>query len=123
MEAKGSFEVKLEPQIDEKAPAGRMLIDKKYSGDFVGSGKGQMISKRTPSGSAVYSAIEEIEGQISDLSGSFTLVHNGSMSSAGQSLEVKIVPGSGTGDFEGITGTLEIIQSGGSHSYVLNYSL
>lgn len=123
MEAKGTFEVKLDPQSDSKAPAGRMLIDKSYSGDFVGNGKGQMLSKRTTSGSAVYSAIEEVEGHISELSGSFTLIHLGAMSSKGQSLEVKIVNGSGTGDFENISGTLDIIQADGNHLYVLNYSL
>ncbi len=123
MEAKGTFEVKLDPQSDLEAPAGRMIINKSYSGDFVGTGKGQMLSKRTPSGSAVYSAIEEVEGTTSDLSGSFTLIHLGSMSSEGQSLEVKIVNGSGTGDFENISGTLDIIQADGNHSYVLNYSL
>lgn len=123
MEAKGSFEVKLAPQNDSEAPAGRMIIDKSYSGDFVGSGKGQMLSKRTPSGSAVYSAIEEVEGRISDLSGSFTLIHSGSMSSEGQNLQIKIVSGSGTGDFKNISGTLDIFQADGNHSYVLNYSL
>ena len=47
MSATGIFEVNLDPQNDENAPAGRMIIDKKYSGALVGKGIGQMISKRT----------------------------------------------------------------------------
>jgi len=121
-QAKGSFSVKLEPQ-DDGMPAGRMLLDKQYSGDFIGHGKGQMLSKRTPSGVAVYSAIEELSGQMSGLTGGFTLMHVGSMSSESQSLDIKIVDGSGTGDFENITGTLEIIQRDGEHYYQLNYQL
>ena len=123
MEAKGPFEVNLNPQQDETAPAGRMLIDKKYSGDFIGRGTGQMLSKRTPTGTAVYTAIEEVEGNISDLSGSFTLVHVGLMSSNSQNLDIQIVEGSGTGDFEGIKGTMTINQSDGEHFYVLSYTL
>lgn len=47
MTAKGTFDVDLQPQDDADTPAGRMVIDKTYSGDMTGSGKGQMISKRT----------------------------------------------------------------------------
>ena len=52
MPAKGTFEVNLEPQKDENTPAGRMIIAKTYNGDLIGSGIGQMISKRTAGGSA-----------------------------------------------------------------------
>ena len=52
MSAKGQFEVSLTPQNDEFS-AGRMLIDKTYTGDLTGTGIGQMISKRTEAGSAV----------------------------------------------------------------------
>jgi hypothetical protein len=64
MTVTGTFEVDLKPQADADTPAGRMLIDKTYSGDMTGSGKGQMISKRTESGIAVYYAIEEFSGSM-----------------------------------------------------------
>ena len=54
MSAFGNFEIKLDPQKDEAAPVGRMIIDKKYSGDMIGTGIGQMISKRTTGGAAAY---------------------------------------------------------------------
>ena len=63
MSAKGKFEVNLELQNDDVAPAGRMLINKSYSGGLEGSGVGQMISKRTENGVAVYYAIEEFTGK------------------------------------------------------------
>ena len=121
MTASGTFEVKLEPQADESTPAGRMLIHKEYSGGMVGKGVGQMISKRTESGVAVYAAIEEFVGAVNGKSGSFTLFHNGFMSASKRSLEVIIVEGSGTGELEGIQGRLSIIQENGGHSYVLDY--
>lgn len=123
MTAKGTFEVNIEPQKDEIAPAGRMLINKQYTGDINGTGIGQMISKRTENGVAAYFAIEEFEGSVNKITGSFTLVHNGYMSSVEQTLDVKILNGSGKGDLENISGLLEIIQEEGKHEYVLTYEL
>ena len=123
MSAKGKFEVNLEPQKDEDAPAGRMIIKKTYSGDLIGSGVGQMISKRTGGGSAVYYAIEEFAGKVNGKSGAFTLIHKGFMSKESQSLDVVILEGSGEGELKNITGTMSIVQDGGNHTYELNYKL
>ncbi len=121
MSAQGTFTVKLEPQNDEATPAGRMTILKQYVGGMVGKGVGQMISKRTEGGAAVYSAIEEFDGMVNGKVGSFTLFHNGYISSSKQSLEVTIVEGSGTGELKGIEGELTIIQENGTHNYALKY--
>lgn len=121
--ASGAFEINLEPQKDEEAPAGRMIIHKKYSGDLEGTGIGQMLSKRTEKGASAYSAIEEFEGSLAGKNGSFTLVHNGYMSAGKQSLEVKVLEGSGKGELEDISGALQIIQEDGKHKYVLTYEL
>ena len=123
MPASGTFEVNLEPQQDENAPAGRMIIHKKYTGDVAGTGVGQMISKRTDGGAAVYSAIEEFEGTVHGKTGAFTLIHNGYMSSKTQSLDIKILAGSGSGELSKISGSMDIIQTDGEHKYVLNYEL
>lgn len=122
MSAKGQFEVNLAPQQDEN-PAGRMLINKTYSGDLEGSGIGQMISKRTPTGEAVYYAIEEFSGILEGKSGSFTLIHSGVMNQASQSLSILILEGSGGGELENIAGSMKIIQENGNHSYIVDYTL
>ena len=123
MSASGTFEVNLEPQQDENAPAGRMIIHKKYTGDLEGTGAGQMISKRTDGGAAVYSAIEEFEGTVNGKTGAFTLIHNGYMSSETQSLDIKILDGSGSGELANISGTMDIVQTDGEHKYILDYEL
>ncbi|WP_353519027.1 DUF3224 domain-containing protein [Thalassotalea sp. SU-HH00458] len=122
MIAKGQFNISLTPQDDE-SPAGRMLIDKTYTGDLIGSGIGQMISKRTVAGTAVYYAIEEFSGQLKGRTGAFTLVHSGVMDKTSQSLTVTVLAGSGEGEFSDLSGTLDIIQENGVHSYIFNYSL
>ncbi|QFU77057.1 DUF3224 domain-containing protein [Halioglobus maricola] len=121
MATEGKFEVTLEPQQDVAAPAGRMSMRKVYSGGLVGTALGQMISKRTEAGESVYSAVEEFDGALDGKTGGFSLFHVGRMSSAGQSLEVTVVAGSGRGDLEGIGGHMTIIQEGGEHRYVFDY--
>lgn len=123
MTATGTFDVNLEPQEDNEHPSGRLLINKKYSGDIKGVGIGQMISKRTHSGSAIYYAIEEVEGSLKGMMGTFTLQHEGFMSGEGQTLSVRVVEGSGSGELKSISGTMDIIQEDGVHKYILDYEI
>lgn len=123
MRTEGEFEITLNSVSEDMPPAGRMIIDKRYTGGLVGSGAGQMLSKRTESGVAAYSAIEEFTGEIEGKSGSFTLIHNGYLSPETQSLSIRIIEGSGTGELQSIQGELFIEQKAGRHFYVLEYSL
>ena len=121
--ANGHFEVDLAPQVDADAPAGRMVLNKNYRGDMEGSGVGQMISKRTENGTAVYYAIEEFTGSVDGRTGAFTLVHQGSMSADAQSLEVTVLEGSGSGELANIRGSVAITQDENGHRYDLEYEL
>jgi hypothetical protein len=121
MSANGSFEITMEPQPDEDAPAGRMIINKQYSGGMVGTGIGQMVSKRTETGTAAYFAVEEFDGTLDGKTGSFTLLHSGFMSPDDRVLVVNIMEGSGAGELENISGSLDIIMEDGQHLYVLEY--
>ena len=123
MPAKGTFEVDLTPQTDTNFPAGRMVIDKIYQGDIEGAGLGQMISKRTEGGAAVYYAIEEFSGLVNGKRGTFTLIHQGHMSKETQSLEVSVLEGSGSGELENISGSMLLAQDASGHSYEFSYQL
>lgn len=129
MQAKGSFTVNLNP-LDNTYPGaggntlGRMGIEKTYSGDLDASGRGEMLSARTAvPRSAGYVAIEEVSGTLAGKRGSFVLQHFGLMSPGGESLRVDIVPDSGTGEWQGITGSLTIQRTGDGHTYRLEYDL
>ena len=123
MIVKGTFEVDLTPQEDIGSPAGRMLIQKTYLGDMIGSGTGQMISKRTDNGVAVYYAIEEFSGSVKGKTGGFTLVHKGHMSKESQSLEVTILEDSGSGELQNISGSMLIVQDSNGHGYEITFEL
>lgn len=128
MHARGTFEVQIAPlPADAYADAvtlGRMTIDKQFSGDLTGTGKGQMLTGMgTAKGSAAYSAIERVTGTLAGRSGSFLLQHTGVMHDGAQQLTITIVPTSGTGELTGISGTLAIIIEGKVHRYDLEYTL
>jgi len=126
--ATGAFEVKMarQPLVDGGAEPmlGRMSLEKTFSGDLQGTGKGEMLMAGTETkGSAGYVAIERVSGTLSGRAGTFVLQHTGTMNRGAPQLSVTVVPDSGTGQLSGLTGTLNIIIAGGKHSYEFDYSL
>jgi len=123
--ARGSFDVKITPQSPTTDPSlGRMDLDKTYHGDLEAHATGTMLtSMGAGQGNAAYVAVERVTGTLAGKTGSFALVHKGIMDAGAQSLQITIVPASGTGELTGISGTLAIDIKDGSHFYTLNYSL
>ncbi len=124
--ARGPMDVDIEaepPYLEQDGlKLSRNLVHKKFSGDLVGASETQMITAFTSiPGSAGYVAIEHFIGSVDGKSGSFVLQHNGVMGKGDAQLTVTIVPDSGTGELAGISGTLEITNDEGQHSYVLHY--
>jgi hypothetical protein len=125
--AKGTFEVKLDPQTDEKISdptVGRMSIDKQFHGDLEATSKGQMLTAMTDvKGSAGYVAIERVRGTLSGRTGTFALQHTGTMAAGVYQLSVTVVPDSATGQLVGLAGKMAIIITDGKHSYDFEYTL
>ena len=124
--ARGAFEVNMEPEPPFLEQDGlrlnRNVVRKEFSGDMAGASEAQMLAAFTGTpGSAGYVAIEHFTGSVDGKSGSFVLQHNGVMNKGDAQLTVTIVPDSGTGELTGISGTLEIDNDEGQHSYVLCY--
>lgn len=129
-QAKGPFDVKLTPQKGDNPPAeksgvGRMSIDKQYHGDLEASGLGEMLAIRcATTGSAGYVAMERVSGTLQGRRGSFVLQHNATMTRGTPYQNIVVVPDSGSGDLERISGTMTVvIAEGGQHSYVFDYTL
>ena len=125
--AKGTFDVKLLPLADEHAAGaglGRMSIDKQFHGDLEATSEGQMLSfMSTAKGSAGYVAMERVAGKLSGRSGAFVLQHSATMDRGAPTLNITVVPDSGTDELAGLTGKLQIIIADGKHSYEFEYSL
>ena len=125
--AKGTFDVKVLPQADGPdigdPTVGRFALDKQFHGDLDAVSKGQMLGSRWDNGAGGYVAIERVSGTLSGHNGSFSLQHIGTMQGGTSSMDVQVVPGSGSGELEGIAGRMVITVADGKHSYDFNYNL
>jgi hypothetical protein len=128
--AAGAFDVKVTPQkpdtqVARAANLGRLTIDKRFHGDLEGISKGEMLASQTDTpGSAGYVAMERVTGTLKGRAGSFVLQHSATMTRGSQKASIAVVPDSGTGDLQGISGTMTItVGADGSHSYEFDYKV
>jgi hypothetical protein len=123
--AHGTFTVNIQPLTPAPAEGlSRFSIDKQIHGDLEATTKGEMFSAGDPKhGAAGYVAIEVVTGTLAGKHGSFALQHSASMDQNGFRSSVNIVPGSGTGELQGIAGAFTIHIENGQHSYDLEYTL
>ena len=124
--ARGPMDVNMEPEppfLDQDGlKLNRNFVSKTFRGDMIGSSEAQMLAAFTATpGSAGYVAIEHFTGSVGGRTGSFVMQHSGTMNRGDAQLMVSIVPDPGSGELTGISGTLDIENEDGQHSYVLSY--
>jgi hypothetical protein len=125
LHARGNFTVTVAPLSPAPADGlNRYSINKTIHGDLEATSQGEMFSGGDPKqGVAGYVAIEVVTGVLQGKHGSFALQHLATMDATGSKMTVLVVPGSGTGELKGISGTFTIKIADGEHSYDLEYSL
>jgi hypothetical protein len=128
--AAGAFDVKLTPQkpdtqIARAANLERFTIDKRFHGDLEGISKGEMLATQTdPPESAGYVAMERVTGTLKGRTGGFVLQHSATKTRGAEKASIAVVPDSGTGELQGISGTMTItVGKDGSHSYEFDYKI
>jgi hypothetical protein len=130
-EASGIFEVTVtpleqSPGSEGAQPVSRFKLKKTFSGQLEGRGIGTMMSMGAPKlgNAAVYVALDQFSGTLAGRRGGFVLVHRATMSKVGATdLDIRIATDSGTGELDGIAGSLAIDIRDGKHFYRLNYTL
>ena len=125
-QAKGEFEVKRIPQdeldIGGGASVGHSRFDKRFQGPLDATSVVHMLAVMSPvAGSGAYVAMERIEGTLDGRKGSFFAQHNGVMDRGKPSLDLAVVPDSGTGELTGLRGRIAIDITGGKHFYTFDY--
>jgi hypothetical protein len=123
--AHGTFTVNIQPLTPAPAEGlSRFSSVKQIHGDLEATSKGEMLSGGDPKkGEAGYVAIEVVTGMLNGKHGSFALQHSATMDQSGQKMTVIVVPGSGTRELKGISGTFIIHIENGQHSYDFEYTL
>ena len=128
MQAKGEFDVTRIPQdeldIGGGATVGHSRFDKRFRGPLEATSVVHMLAVMAPTpGSGAYVAIERIEGTLDGRRGSFYAQHNGIMDRGKPSLDLTVVPDSGTDDLLGLRGRIAIDIVDGKHFYTFDYDL
>jgi hypothetical protein len=125
--ASGTFTVKLTALPFDGVPSemlGRRSIDKQFQGALDATSQGMMLSAGTATrGSAGYVAIEQVTGVLDGRRGSFVLQHHAPMNRGAPSLSIVVVPDSGTDELAGLSGTMGIRITDGTHFYDFEYTL
>ncbi len=102
----------------------RTRIDKTFTGDLEATSHVEMLSVRGEGDGAGYVALETVRGTLHGRTGSFAILHAGTMTTDGIWARWPISPGSGTGELEGIHGEARIeIAPDGAHTLYLDYEL
>lgn len=125
--AKGSFSVKTtntgEVSKIGETSLGKFFVQKTFAGDLQGTSEFHMHTAGSDSGAAAYVAIEVVTGTLHGRSGSFVLMHRGTMTKTSQQLSIIIAPELATGELKGLEGTFTINFVGKDHFYVMEYSI
>ncbi|SER07274.1 DUF3224 domain-containing protein [Microlunatus flavus] len=122
--ATGSFTIDMTSADTDLPGAARFDFTKQWVGDLEGTGRGFMLSAGSPAaGSAGYVAQEVFEGRINGRQGALVFHQFGRMVAGSASQWYEIAPGSGTGELEGIGGTLSIEVVDGQHRVTLSYAI
>lgn len=108
---------------------GEAIVLKSYRGELEGKGRARLLMCRADpannSENAGYVASEQVTGRLVGREGTFVLQHWG-VAAAGESPRTAghVVPGSGTGELAGLTGTMEIsVAADGTHTLALDFEL
>jgi Protein of unknown function (DUF3224) len=107
--ANGTFELaSWNEQTYEELAGGRKLtraeVSQTFEGDITGNGAVQWLMVYRPDGSARFVGLQRIEGAIRGVDGTFVLETFGDFDGRLATWQATVVPGSASGDLEGLTG-------------------
>jgi hypothetical protein len=111
--------------ISETADMARATIRKAFTGELNGTSIGYGVLLQTQEQSGGYVVMERVTGTTSDgLTGSFVMQHYGIRDSSDQGPWYgHVIPGTGTHDFSGVTGSFVIEHGDGPAAFIWELDL
>lgn len=107
----------------------RATVTKSFRGDLVGTSTAEVLmcqaDQKDVAAGAGYIASEIVTGALCGREGTFVMQHGGVSEIGGATRTYgNVVPGSGTGELEGLEGTVELqVDARGGHSIVMEFTL
>ncbi|MDX1578412.1 MAG: DUF3224 domain-containing protein [Gemmatimonadota bacterium] len=115
-------------ESDDGPALSRATVRKRFEGDLTGESTAELLMCQADpddlSAGAGYVASELVTGRLAGREGTFVLQHWGLSEGGSERTGGRVVPGSGTGDLEGLRGEVEIeVDAEGGHTLTLEYEL
>jgi hypothetical protein len=105
------------------AELSRVHISRTFSGELEGSSAAELMIAKSEGGGG-YVGHDRVTGALQGRAGGFVFQHTGLMGPKGVTNTGTIVPGTGTGELEGITGEGTMLADDeGNHTLTLEYEL
>jgi hypothetical protein len=102
----------------------RASVIKTYSGDIEGEAQVEYLMMYRRDGSATFVGLERVVGRIGGKTGTFVLQRTGIFESGQAKESYSVVPGSATGELEGLLGDgSSAVGHGMEHPFTLSYEL
>ena len=102
----------------------RASVIKAYTGDIEGEGQVEYLMMYRSDGSATFVGLERIVGRIGGKTGTFVLQRTGIFESGQAKESYSVIPGSATGDLQGLRGEgSSAVGHGMEHPFTLSYEL
>lgn len=102
----------------------RASVTKTYTGDIEGEAQVEYLMMYRSDGSAAFVGIERVVGKIGEKTGSFVLQRTGVFESGMAKESYSVIPGSATGDLQGLAGDgSTAVGHGMEHPFTLSYEL
>jgi uncharacterized protein DUF3224 len=102
----------------------RATVTKAFTGDIAGDGHVEYLMMYRSDGSATFVGLERVVGQLAGKKGSFVLQRAGAFENGVAKESYSVVPGSGTGELQGLRGEgTSAVGHGLEHPLTLNYEL
>ena len=83
----------------------RAHVTKSFHGDLSGTGNLMYVMVHLDGGGALFMGFEKVVGSLGGRTGSFVLLHTGAYDGEEATAEYEVVPGSGTNELAGLSGT------------------
>ena len=93
---------------------------KTFTGDLTGTSEIEITMGKLDSGAMVYVGVERFDVELRGRKGTFVVMHSSTMLGADYEMNLQVVPGSGTSELAGITGTAQITPN---HDLLLEYEI
>jgi len=102
----------------------RATVTKTFTGDLEGEGQVEYLMVYRGDSSATFVGLERVVGRLAGRTGSFVLQRTGVFQGGRAKEAYTVVPGSATGDLQGLRGDgSSAVGHGAEHPFTLNYEL